>query len=72
MRPYANHHGKTGVVEYEITNDSIEVLFDHGKRTYIYNNSVTGKHHVDTMKELAASGRGLSTYIAQHKEIKFT
>ena len=72
MKPYANHHGNSGVVEYEITTDSIKVTFKHGKRSYIYSNSVTGTHHVNTMKKLADSGSGLSTYIAQHKEMNFT
>ena len=73
MKQYANHHGNSGVVEYEITDDSITVLFKYGKRAYIYSNAITGTHHVDTMKELAVSGRGLSTYIAQNKaELNFT
>ena len=72
MKPYTNHHGNAGVVEYEITTDSIEILFKHSRKSYIYSNSVTGTHHVKTMKELAESGSGLSTYIAQHKEMNFT
>ncbi len=68
MKPYVNYHGNSGVVEFEITDDSIKVLFKHGKRIYVYSNSVAGMHHVATMKKLAVSGRGLSTYIAQHKK----
>ncbi|MEO1945495.1 MAG: hypothetical protein ABGY11_14430 [Candidatus Thioglobus sp.] len=73
MRPYANHHGNSGVTEYEITDTAILIRFRHGNKTYKYSNAVTGKSHVDTMKNLAKSGRGLSTYIAQHKkELEFT
>ena len=73
MKPYANHHGNSGVTEYEITENSISIIFKYGNKIYTYSNSVTGKHHVDTMKDLAESGRGLSTYVAQHKrEPKFT
>ena len=71
MKLYANHHGDSGIVEYEFTVDSIKVTFKHGKKPYTYSNAITGKSHVDIMKELAISGRGLSTYIAQHKEMKF-
>ena len=52
---------------FEITDNAISVNFNHGKKTYIYSNSVTGKTHVDAMKSLAISGRGLSTYIAENK-----
>ncbi|MBW2737291.1 MAG: hypothetical protein JRE64_00290 [Deltaproteobacteria bacterium] len=73
MKPYANHHGNSGVTEYEITENSISIIFKYGNKIYTYSNSVTGKHRVDTMKELAVSGHGLSTYIAQHKkELAFT
>ena len=73
MQKYANYHGDSGVVEFNITNNAISINFKHGKKTYVYSNSVTGKPHVDTMKALAVSGRGLSTYVAKNKTIlKFT
>ena len=73
MKPYANLHGNSGVSEYEITDNAISIIFRHGSKLYTYSNTVTGKHHVGTMKELAVSGHGLSTYIAQHKkELAFT
>lgn len=73
MKKYANKHGNSGVDEYLITDSSIKVKFRHGNKIYVYSESVTGSSHIKTMKSLAESGRGLSTYIAKNKDIlKFT
>jgi hypothetical protein len=65
MKRYANSHGHSGVVAYSTTPTSIIVRFTNGER-YEYSNTKPGRSIVAHMKALAASGRGLSTFIAQH------
>jgi hypothetical protein len=65
MQPYPNLSNGSGVSAYEIGADYIIVQFHRG-RPYRYSYASAGEHHVERMKELAASGRGLSTYISQH------
>jgi hypothetical protein len=63
MEPYANVSGRSGVIGYEIGENFIKVEFvDH--RVYVYDERVPGRNHVEEMKKLARSGRGLSTYIS--------
>jgi hypothetical protein len=65
MKRYANSHGHSGVVAYSTTPTSIIVRFTGGE-IYEYSNTKPGRSVVAQMKALAASGRGLSTFIAQH------
>lgn len=62
---YGNLHGNSGVISYETGKNYINVTF-HGNETYVYNEIKPGKLKVEKMKELAATGSGLSTYISQH------
>jgi hypothetical protein len=63
MVRYKNLDGNSGVVAYEAGVDFIKVQFAGGV-VYLYNNTTSGKNHVEQMKALAARGRGLSTYIS--------
>ena len=65
MKNYANVSNSSGVVAYEYGRDWISVLF-RGRVIYTYSYRSAGKQHVDSMKKLADSGKGLSTYISQH------
>ena len=65
MKPYANIHGRSGVVAYSTTPTSIIVRFASGER-YEYSNTKPGRAIVARMKALAAAGHGLSTFISQH------
>ena len=65
MQQYDNLSGDSGVERYEIGSDFIRVQFRTGV-TYRYDHATTGAEHVDQMKTLAVSGRGLGTYISQH------
>ena len=65
MKNYANLSNDSGVLAYEYGKDWIRVLF-LGHEPYHYSYRSAGKHHVETMKNLADSGKGLSTYISQH------
>lgn len=65
MTPYLNLHGNSNVASYEITEDSIHVVFKSGaNRNYLYNYSRPGKPMVDRMKALAVQGHGLNSYIS--------
>lgn len=65
MQRYANRSGHSGVVAYELGADAITVKFTGGDR-YLYTEDSAGAIHIARMRELAESGRGLSTYISQH------
>lgn len=64
MIPYKNLAGDSGVVAYELTDDSIVVEFEDG-HIYLYNYSRPGKYLVDQMRSLALRGQGLSTLISK-------
>ena len=66
MTPYCNLSGESNVVSYEITEDSIHVVFRSGThRNYLYNSVKPGRATVDQMKSLAEQGRGLNSYISR-------
>lgn len=66
MKPYRNLSGESNVASYEITEDSIHVVFRSGThRNYLYNSVKPGKATVDQMKSLAEQGRGLNSYISR-------
>lgn len=65
MQPYADVDGDSGVAGYEIGPGSITVYFKSGG-AYLYTDEVTGRSHVDTMKQLAQKGDGLNAYINRH------
>jgi hypothetical protein len=65
MEPYLNRSGNSGITDYEIGGDHIELRFRGGK-VYRYSYAIAGRDRVEQMKTLAIAGRGLSTYVAQH------
>lgn len=60
-----NRSENSGVSGFEITNNGIILEFKDG-RTYLYDNSKPGTDHVENMKTLALSGRGLTSYVNQN------
>jgi hypothetical protein len=70
MQHYRNLSGQSGVTDYEIGHDWIIVQFAEGA-TYRYDHATTGWQHVERMKLLARTGRGLSGYIAQHARERY-
>lgn len=70
MRSYGNVSGDSGVRAYELGADFIRVQFkDRGPYTYSYRTA--GRAHVETMKTLAQTGRGLSTYISRYVKDRY-
>ena len=64
MERYKNLGGDSGVVAYEIGDDSITVQFHDGWK-YLYTNQSTGVNDVAQMKSLAISGQGLNSFISR-------
>jgi len=61
---YKKFSGETGVSAYESCPDHIKVVF--GNLVYVYTHKKPGRKHVQIMKQLACTGKGLSTYISQN------
>ena len=70
MHRYKNLSLNSGVTHYSIGKNFIRIKFKDKPVVYIYNYSLNGKEHIEEMKKLAVNGRGLSTYISQHPEVK--
>ena len=62
MQPYGNRGGDSGVAAYEAGPDFIRVQFTTGA-VYVYTHASCGQHNCETMKSLAADGRGLNAFI---------
>lgn len=67
MERYENGGRATGAVAYEIQEDGIQVRFQDDS-VYLYTNEATGADNIETMKKLAAAGRGLTSFI--NREVK--
>jgi len=65
MPRYRNLDGHSGVRAYETARDAITITFVDGRR-YRYSDVRPGPADVERMKALAAAGRGLGTFVAQH------
>jgi hypothetical protein len=68
MESYKN--GDSGITFYEIGEDFIKIWFKDKTEPYTYSNSGINELHINTMKTLAITGKGLATYINQHPEVK--
>jgi hypothetical protein len=69
MQPYRNHSGEAGVIAYEYGEDWIRLRFIRGS-SYTYSAAHIGKANVIKMKKLADAGKGLTTFINRHPEVK--
>lgn len=70
MQKYENTSGDSGVSHYEVGENYILVRFVRGG-IYKYSYAATGNGHVERMKKLAVSGKGLATYINQYVRDKY-
>lgn len=65
VTPYQNLGGDSNVVSYELSENSIHVVFSSGaQRNYLYDSSRPGSAVVERMKQLAVAGQGLNSYIS--------
>jgi hypothetical protein len=65
MQRYSGADRDSGIDAYEAGANFMRVRFIHGG-TYLYTYRSAGKHHIDNMKTLAKSGKGLNSYINDH------
>ena len=75
MKQYLNLNGDSGISEYEIGNDFIEVKFKNNSSytytIYQYTYQSAGMMAIDEMKVLATTGRGLNHYINTNVKKKY-
>ncbi len=71
MTRYKNLSGDSGVTAYAVTRNSIIVEFRDGP-AYLYTHCIPGMRKVQAMKQLAAKGRGLATYINKFVRKRYT
>lgn len=71
MKRYADINGDSGVVAYEIADESITVQFEGTTQLYTYSYASAGQSHIETMKKLAAKGDGLNAYINNNVKFKY-
>ena len=69
MKRYGNRSGNAGVTAYEYGRDWIRLRFVDGD-TYTYLARDIGAANLKTMKRLADSGEGLTTFINTHPHVK--
>jgi hypothetical protein len=62
MERYKNRERGSKVYGYELSDDSITVIFNDGAM-YVYTNISTGRDNVSRMKVLAQAGQGLNRFI---------
>lgn len=65
MEMYANLGGESGIIQYSIGDDYIDVMFSTGA-VYRYSYASAGSIIVDEMKRLAKRGYGLNSYIMRN------
>lgn len=65
MERYSNLRGNSPVIGYEIQASRIIVWFK-GNKPYSYSYASAGQMNVETMKELARRGAGLSAFITRN------
>lgn len=65
MQRYSNLSGRSGVSAYKTGGDYIDIQFVDGS-VYRYTYSSAGINEVEKMKTLAASGKGLTSFINKY------
>jgi hypothetical protein len=65
MQHYSNLSGSSGVIAYHTGSNYIDIQFQDGS-IYRYTYNSAGLDEVEEMKQLAALGKGLTTFINQH------
>jgi hypothetical protein len=63
MTKYLNRSGKSSVLGYSFTENSISILFKDQKFIYTYNELKPGVVKVHRMIRYAQAGKGLNSYI---------
>ncbi|MBT1704240.1 hypothetical protein [Chryseosolibacter indicus] len=60
-----------GIQRYAIGDGFIVVMFNGSEEEiYVYHDKVIDTKHINEMKRLAEQGKGLTTYINQHQNVR--
>jgi len=70
MEEYKNLNEGSGIIAYEIANDSISVQFNTGM-VYVYTRNSVGSVYLNRMKVMAHNGRGLNSFIMKKVRNKY-
>lgn len=70
MERYRDIDGDSGVSGYEIGTDFIRVQFSTGA-IYLYTYASAGAQNIEQMKELAAAGDGLNSFINRNVRSRY-
>lgn len=70
MIKYMDINNDSGVLSYEILEDSIKIEFKGGS-IYLYTYSSAGRNNIETMKKLAKKGDGLNSFINRNVRTKY-
>jgi hypothetical protein len=66
MQNYSNQTGKSNITHYKIEDDKIFIKFKKWDEPIIYTYESEGTEHVENLKALALSGKGLSRYLQRY------
>lgn len=70
MNTYSNISGKSNIMGYDISKESITVAFKNGQ-FYTYSYDSAGEDVVEEMKRLAQMGEGLAGYIQDNAKYSY-
>ena len=70
MQAYNHSTRDTGVTAYQVSDDGIYVEFRDGS-VYLYTIKSAGAVSIAKMKDLAAKGKGLTTYINRYVKKRY-
>lgn len=70
MQRYRNLNGKSGIVAFEIGDDCVKIVFRDNSKVYLYSTRKIPAEKIERMKQLATSGRGLTTFISRNPDVR--
>ncbi len=66
MQNYSNQTGQSDITHFKIEDDKIIIKFKKWDAPIVYTNESEGTEHVENLKVLALSGKGLSRYLQRY------
>lgn len=70
MQRYYNHTGKSDITHFKIEKNKIFITFENITEPLEFSYESDGVEHVEQLKQLALSGKGLSRYVQKCLKIK--
>ena len=66
MQNYSNQTGQSNITHFKIEADKIIIKFKKWDEPIVYTYESEGTEHIENLKSLALSGKGLSRYIQKY------